>query len=90
MVLLVEFIRLLGLGPCESERFESDKHWQQKRNFLNKQCQRVSKWIFTFNPNEDSVGGMGGESEFFKMKQYEVKINNSTYNNMEERRESIG
>ncbi len=28
MVLFVEFIRLVGVGPKESERFESDKEWQ--------------------------------------------------------------
>ena len=50
MVLLIEFIRLLGIGPEENERYETDKHWQQKRVFLNKQCQRVSKWIFMFDP----------------------------------------
>jgi hypothetical protein len=52
MVLFVEFIRLLGIGPEDSERYETDKQWQMKRQFINKQCQRVSKWIFTFNPND--------------------------------------
>ena len=28
MVLLIEFIRLLGIGPEDSERYESDKQWQ--------------------------------------------------------------
>lgn len=54
MVLFVEFIRLLGVGPRENERYESDKEWQQRRGYLNRQCQRVSKWIFTFNPSEAS------------------------------------
>jgi hypothetical protein len=62
---------------------------------LNKQCQRVSKWIFAFNPSEESGDDIGeetiGKSEemrgLFKLKQYEVKINSTS---MEERRESIG
>jgi hypothetical protein len=57
---------------------------------LNKQCHRVSKWIFTFNPNEESGGDIGEEGSsdmraLLKLKQYEVKINS-----VDERKDSIG
>lgn len=35
MVMLREFINLLGIGPPEHERFETDKHWHSKRAYLN-------------------------------------------------------
>ncbi len=34
-IMLVEFLRLLGLGPGDVEKYETEKFWQQKRIYLN-------------------------------------------------------
>jgi hypothetical protein len=34
----MEFIKLIGMGPAEEERYESEKEWQSRRKFMNKQA----------------------------------------------------
>jgi hypothetical protein len=57
-IMMVEFLRLLGLGPADVEKYETEKFWQQKRIYLNRQLDLISRWILTFDPNESSVDSM--------------------------------
>ena len=57
-IMMVEFLRLLGLGPADVEKYESEKFWQQKRIYLNRQLDLISRWILTFDPNESSLDTM--------------------------------
>ena len=54
-VLFFEFIRLLGMGPRETEKYENENAWEKKKVYLNRQLEKLSRWIFTFDPNDASM-----------------------------------
>ncbi len=54
-VLFFEFIRLLGMGPRETEKYENENVWEKKKVYLNRQLEKLSRWIFTFDPNDASM-----------------------------------
>jgi hypothetical protein len=43
------------VGPSELEKFENESVWQKKKTYLNRQLEKLSRWIFTFDPNDASM-----------------------------------
>lgn len=54
-VLFYEFLRLVGMGPKETEKYENENVWEKKKVYLNRQLEKLSRWIFTFDPNDASM-----------------------------------
>lgn len=59
-MLLVEFTKLVGLGPPNAEKLESEKNRTLRRAFLYKHAERISRWVFTFDPSGAGVDSLGG------------------------------
>lgn len=59
LVLLVEFVRLAGLGPPQSEKLDTEKNRTHRRLFLFTHAERISRWVHTFDPSDRSLENIG-------------------------------
>jgi hypothetical protein len=55
----MEFVKLAGLGPPMAEKLEFEKNRTHRRVFLYTHAQRISRWVFTFDPNDRSLENIG-------------------------------